>query len=542
MKKSIKNNLQSLKNLRDSKRGKLPNAILGKVNNIVELYEQRKIIQKATAENLINNISTNNPKKRAKALEEYEKKVAKYEASTPAGERMADRAQKAREGRQIKNVRIRLREKTKASAISRLVKQARERGIGNRRYYSIKFMLYSLEPIGAIVRGKKINNLIYFPMFERGIPREASIRAGEFVETLVNRTVTKQQEKPMFKKLMMFLKTDNGLRDAMPDMLDYVDAIQLTKVEKVEDDGRPYNIQDQGLRETCNISMYHFYHETMIDVERETVKDAIQQNNIRENECWINELLKTYEGTELTKEKRGSQSKTLSRKKILELLKMTEDEIHEYGISINNMKKVFTFFNIPVKLYNFQSQLLYKFEPTNYSRNTRLFLALIKNNHVYPINTNLQKLNHIQDEKDLSLTASSSFYINDKTEPPKFKMFCHIDELLKMKGQEEFNLIHKDNNLNEILFQFRKIGYSPYIKYQGNRISELRARFTDRKTKRATTYIIKTQDLSKEIIERDVYTNTEEKYNRIAEAKFNFDKKLFSESQKSKYSDIDIAI
>ena len=42
------------------------------------------------------------------------------------------------------------------------------------------------------------------------VPRQASIKVGEFVETLTNRTVTKQQEKPMFKKLMMLLKTDNG--------------------------------------------------------------------------------------------------------------------------------------------------------------------------------------------------------------------------------------------------------------------------------------------------------------------------------------------
>ena len=42
IKKSIKKNIDALKNLRDSKRGKIPNTILGKVNNIVELYEQRK--------------------------------------------------------------------------------------------------------------------------------------------------------------------------------------------------------------------------------------------------------------------------------------------------------------------------------------------------------------------------------------------------------------------------------------------------------------------------------------------------------------------
>ena len=544
LKKSIKRNIDALKNLRDSKRGKIPNAILGKVNNIVELYEQRKITQRATAENLINSIATNDAKKRAKGLEEYENKIEQYEASKPAGERMADRAQKAREGRQIKNVRIRLREKTKASAISRLVREARQRGIGNRKIYSIEYMLYSLEPIGAIVRGKKINNLIYFPMFERGRPRQASIKAGAFIETLTNRTVTKQQEKPMFKKIMMFLKTDGGLKDAMPDMLDYVDAIQLTKVEKIDDDGRPYNVEDEGLRETANVSIYNYYHETLIDVERETVKEAIQHNNLRENECWINELLKTYEGSELMREKRGKLAKTLSRNKILELLNRTEEDIHEYDISINQMEKVFKFFNIPVKLYNFQCQLIYKFEPNDFKNGRRktIFVAIIKNNHVYPINANQDRLCQLKRDEDIGARASTNFILTNKTEAPKFKMFSHIDELLKMTEHDEYYLIHKDNNMNEVLFQFRKVGYEPMVKYQGNRIVELRARYTEKKTRKVRTYIIKTQDLSKEIIERDVYADTEEKYNRIVEAMFVFNAKILSESHKSDYSELDVAI
>ena len=356
MKKSIRTNVQILRNLRDSKVGKVPASIQAKINKITDLYEDRKIVQKSTAQNLINDISTNNTRKREKALEKYDKAIEKYDTAQPAGERMAEQAKKAREARTekgvVKKVRVRLREKSKASAISRLVKASRDRGIGNRKLYSIEFMLYSLEPIGAIVRGKKINNLIYYPMFERGRPRQASIKVGEFIETLTNRTVTKQQEKPMFKKLMMFLKTDGGLREAMPDMLDYVDAIQITKVEKTDDDGRPYNVEEEGLRETNNISIYSFYHESVIDVEKETVKEAIQQNNFRENECWINELLKTYEGSELMREKRGKLAKTLSRNNILELLNRTEDDIHEYGISINQMEKVFKFFNIPVKLFN----------------------------------------------------------------------------------------------------------------------------------------------------------------------------------------------
>ena len=111
-----------------------------------------------------------------------------------------------------------------------------------------------------------------------------------------------------------------------------------------------------------------------------------------------------------------------------------------------------------------------------------------------------------------------------------------------MTEHEEYNLIHKDNNLNEVLFQFRKVGYEPMVKYQGNRIVELRARYTEKKTRKVRTYIIKTQDLSKEIIEKDVYADTEEKYNRIVEAMFDFNAKIFSESHRSDYSELDVTI
>lgn len=88
---------------------------------MADFYQDRKMVQLSTAQNLVNDISTNTAKKRVKALEKD------YNAQ-PAGERMADRAQKAREGKTArKNTRIIFREKTE-----RLVMQAKEKGIGNR--------------------------------------------------------------------------------------------------------------------------------------------------------------------------------------------------------------------------------------------------------------------------------------------------------------------------------------------------------------------------------------------------------------------------
>ena len=567
-KKSIQKNINILNSIRDRNRNRAPTSTLQKINNIISLYEDRKITQLTTAENLIKGIATNNEKQKAKGMKQYEKAVEKYESATPITERMAKTAEKAREGKTIKKVKVRLTGKTKASLASRLVRIARERGIGNKRKsYSVEYMLYSTEVIGEIKRGKKINGLIYYPMFSKGQSRIANLKVDAFIETLVKRTITKQFEKPLFRKVMMFLKTDLQLRDMMPDMIDYIDVIQILKVIEVDDDGKDYDIEDEGLKDTTNISIYNFYHQTLIDTERETVKEAIQNNNHKENECWINHLLETYEGTELAREKRGSLAKTLSRKKILELLKTTEEDIHEYGISINNMKKVFQFFNLPVKLYNYQCQLIFQYFPSNYTKghSKRIFTALIKNNHIYPINANQDRLSQVDGkEKSLDIKVSKNFYITDKTAPPKYKMFSHIDELLKLTDQDEYYLIHKDNNLMEVLYQFKKVGYEPYIRYRAGKISDLKIKFTYKSadtrkiirrkaqpynipTKtlekdRTVNYIISTQDLSKDTLERDIDADTEEKYNRIAEAMFVFNKKLFSSSHMSQYDDVDIEI
>ena len=567
-KKSIQKNINILNSIRDRNRNKVPTSTLQKINNIISLYEDRKITQLTTAENLIKGIATNNEKQKAKGLKQYDKAVEKYEDKEPIAERMRATAGKAREAKKVKNVRVRLRQKTKASLASRLVRIARERGIGNKRKsYSVEYMLYSTEVIGEIKRGKKINGLIYYPMFSKGQSRIANLKVDAFIETLVKRTITKQFEKPLFRKVMMFLKTDLQLRDMMPDMIDYIDAIQILKVIEVDDDGKDYDIEDEGLKDTTNISIYNFYHQTVIDTEKETVKEAIQNNNYRDNECWINHLLETYEGTELTREKRGSLAKTLSRKKILELLNTTEEDIHEYGISINAMKKVFQFFNLPVKLYNYQCQLIFQYFPSDYGRGhrKRIFTALIKNNHIYPINANQDRLSQVDGkERCLDIKVSKHFYITDKTVPPKYKMFSHIDELLKLTDQDEYYLVHKDNNLMEVLYQFKKVGYEPYIRYRAGKISDLKIKFTYKSadTKKiirrraqpyniatktlekdkTINYIISTQDLSKDTLERDIDADTEEKYNRIAEAMFVFNKKLFSSSHMSQYDDVDIEI
>ena len=73
---------------------------------------------------------------------------------------------------------------------------------------------------------------------------------------------------------MTFRKTDAQLREVMPNILDYVDATQILKVIEVDDDGKHYDTEDKGMKDTTSISIHSYYHETITDPGKETVKEA----------------------------------------------------------------------------------------------------------------------------------------------------------------------------------------------------------------------------------------------------------------------------
>ena len=541
--KNIRKNINFLRALRDRHTGRVPTSIQQKINNVVDLYEDRKITQLTTAENLINGIATNNQKQRTKGLKQYEKAIEKYESATPITERMKATAEKARQGKVVKGARKTLRRTSQASVASRLTRAvSNNRGFGERKSYAITYMLFTNQESEKSIRPAfRVNGIPYFPIFAGRPPILANIKVTPFIETLVRRRITKPDEYPLFKKVMMFLKRElDSVVD--PDLLNYVDAIVIYTAEQVES---PENfvVEEEDLRETKNVAIYNYYYDTWIDPEGETVREAIENKTYNENECWINALLETYKDTELTRQKRGSLAKTLSRKKILELLDRTEENIHK-GASIKAMKSVFEYFSIPVKLYDTWLNTIFRYIPRNYTKghSKKIFMAFIKNNHVYPIYDNRERLSQLKGEKSLEFSASKNFYISDTTEPPKYKMFSHIDELLKLTEKDEYHLVFRGICLYRVLYQLKQAGYEPYIRYRAGRVSELRVRFHYENRKKPVIYHIHTQDLSKDTIDRTVIYKNEDKYNNVAEAMFYFKKKLFSQSHMSYYDDVDLQI
>ena len=258
----------------------------------------------------------------------------------------------------------------------------------------------------------------------------------------------------------MLLMNTSGEFDDIGHLVEYADAIRIESVELVEADTSNYDEREQSLRESQNISIYYRYIQTEVDADALTIKEALQKKEYKDNECWINALLENFGGTDLLREKRQQKNTipTLSRNKVLELLEMTEEEFINNGASINQMDRVFKFFNIPVRLYNFTGGLIYQHDPKDYEKGrVKMFRGLVKNTHIYLLNHDLNTLRQMQaNEEGFKAPTTSRFYITDRNEPIKYNMFDDVDDLLKMRDEEEYALIHSENDMVTVFFNSTK--------------------------------------------------------------------------------------
>ena len=397
-------------------------------------------------------MTTGNDKAKQNGIKQYEKAVAKYADRAPITERMKATAKTARKAQGRKRIVGKTAEQPilKRKAIGGLATKAKEI-FKSRKTYDVQYMLFSRENrSGAKRPACKIDGVTYYPLMllnrsSAGYAAHANVKANEFIETLVSRRIRKyhKTEGHLYKKVFMRMNTSSEFRN-LREVREYAEVIRIESVEMVETDTGDYDEKDQPLKQAQNINTYYRYIQTEVDGDAETTKKALQKKNHRENECWINALLENFEGIELTKVKRPQKNvKTLTREKVLGMLEMGEEEFVNNGASINQMDKVFKILNIPVRLYNFTGAMIYEDNPPNYEKGrVKVFRGLVKNNHIYLVNNDLDTLKHIQPKENFNAFATSKFYITDRTEPVEYKMFENIDELLKMTDKEEYSPIH----------------------------------------------------------------------------------------------------
>ena len=126
---------------------------------------------------------------------------------------------------------------------------------------------------------------------------------------------------------------------------DDLGCIKIRKVELVNKKGERFNIMTENLTDAENVSIYHRYINTPIQMEAPTIKEAIQKGHYQKNMCWVNALTDFY-GETLMSER---TKKRLTAERIIELI--DKKDFYEKGASITDMQKVFEEYNIQVRIF-----------------------------------------------------------------------------------------------------------------------------------------------------------------------------------------------
>ena len=123
---------------------------------------------------------------------------------------------------------------------------------------------------------------------------------------------------------------------------------------------------------------------------------------------------------------------------------------------------------------------MFNYTPTKYNHHISILYALVKNNHIYTANDNLQTLRQmvtIRENQDVTVKASPDYHINEKDESTECKMIYSLSDLKKFRDKDEYNSMYNGNDLTELFYQSKMAGYEPQVKFSGCIISDLYFKF-----------------------------------------------------------------
>ena len=513
MNKFVESNVRKLNKLKQERinsANKITQATVKRLNKVISLYKDRKMFNVATAENFIKNLTNNNKRTAEKARDKYNKMIEDLKKKPPP------------EQKKLMDT------------------------------YLVNFQLYTTRHPRNIIKPafKKFGMEFYIEKFDI---RQATVKAKDFNKDWIKKVIFRfideagfkskdaMKVDKEFKEIMDILRQDKDFDKFVKELMEHYDnlfeAIKIQQVEKISKSGEKFDIMKESLTDGIqHVSMYHRYIYTDLNSNLTTLRQAIENSTHIENQCWINSLSDFYRDTLMDYGKRNQ----LTREKIIEII--GRNDFYSNGASIEEMDKVFKAFKIPARIYNSFNKLIYKHEPEHNKRRIKPFYAIVKNSHIYTINNDLKSIEHKQNEEEERplVKASTDYHLNEKEEPPEFKMFRDTHDILKMVSKDKepktIHLVPDLNNLTEIFFELVNARYEPQIRFQAGIITQIKMKL------KKTTFIIKTKNLIKDSSDGCIAVDNEKTYNNMNDAMFHFNKSLFNPLHKSFYNKVDLEI
>ena len=538
--------------------------VKGRVDKVVEFYRDRTISQRETAQKLITSLMSDNKRTATFAKKRFDKKFEQIEGRAPLNERMAtnrnkkdyvvrfqlygfDNGHKAGGQRGFKDNQGDWHNLlAMEQPIQMNLKNVRDEDKLNETLvdkYAVrdKFDLW-VERLKDRLRLKKDNpNKITRKQFDELNTREAWIK-----ETLPRRRNTKGRYKEfeVIHDTVLFDKLFKRLVEKHPDLKnntnleDYTSAIKILDITDVSNTGGSDEETNKKLKDGNEIGMYHYTINTEMDVASDNLVDAIKNKKHSDGECWINTLIDHYEETLMNTKK--WESKRMTRDKVLKLMNLNEEEFRENGASVEDMKPVFEEFKLTVRLYNCIGQKIYTYDPDKKNKNITVLFGLIKGNHIYTMNDNINSIAQKELEENMKLNASTDFRLNSKEKPVKYVFFNGIDDIMGIveqnEDEEEVNLV-SGKSLNTLFCEFKRAKYEPkIIMGAGGNVASLKVKFN------GLILNIRSQTLIDCAVDTCIDSRDADMFNKVNEAFFNFNKGMFNPNHKSYYNNDDLKI
>ena len=200
-------------------------------------------------------------------------------------------------------------------------------------------------------------------------------------------------------------------------------------------------------------------------------------------------------------------------------MNLNEEKFRENGASVEDMKPVFEEVKLTVRLYNCIGQKIYTYDPDKKNKNITVLFGLIKGNHIYTMNDNINSIAQRDFEKGMKISASTDFRLNSKEKPVKYDFFNGIDDIMGIVKENEdeegeVNLV-SGKSLNTIFCEFKRAKYEPkIIMGAGGNVASLKVKFN------GLILNIRSQTLIDCAVDTCIRSNGADMFNKVNEAFF----------------------
>jgi len=351
-----------------------------------------------------------------------------------------------------------------------------------------------------------------------------------------------------FRQLYPICMTDKAFAERDRKIPGYIDAIYImdwaaigkqAKTGVLEEPTEAKDPKISRKRSGDKVAIAFKYCSYQLDTAKRSFKDALRKGEHRASECWINTIYDNFKDKLLRPDKTKN---VITRETILQVLGRTEEDIKD-GLTIDEVLPFFQKYKLKLRVYDVFYNLIFKYDPDTPNFNNPALFCVTDGDHIYTLNTDLDRLAQKTASDEYQVTACPNFYTPEKqAEKANYRVVEHIDEILgilrEMGDDEEkvVYLVHKTDNLEAIVWQLYDAGYRPNLKYGVGKLSWVSL------TVNKTTFVFRCQQMIDWAIDGCMEVSDAGVFNRSHDAKTEFHYQLFKAEHKSFYDDQDLQI